>query len=447
MGNGRKGESMRQLGTGRALRCAGRVIAVVVAVFAGTAEPADALKPLNDAALAMVDAQAGPVTISVEQDTVRIFFDTYIKTYVEADQVRMGYYYKDKTDLVTRKGMNPGVHGGQGMKDFDPRINQKWKKNEVVDGHRTFKVDYRMYGGEKTPERYAMEYQLFKEGELETEYVPWTDDDLFMAKYKVSAGQKLWVDGVQADNDATLLGIPLFYFSEKTYQNRNYLDWDISLDNLRLGASPDNPAEINGLVIRLKYDNINDPDRRLTDIIIGTNDLQADLMVDFRRATGLYSPKNAYRSRQVGRMAGIPMLQGSSDLAKEFNSTPVPVILQRDSMLMLVDHYYFGRDYRVPDGESYMAAVPDNPTNSNTHNGMFLRIGLDRESPHFGYQIVTGYNELVATSFQYRGEHINESLYKWWHGEPHAEATHTYPSYLPQDGLYTDNSSNFNYHP
>lgn len=395
-----------------------------------------ALEALDDTALAAVDAQAGPVTISVEQDTVRLFFDTYIETYAEIDQVRMGYYYKGKRDLVTRKGMNPGTHMGS---DGDPRL--KWGEN--VDGHQRFQVDYGRYGedgdkGSLTPERYAMEYELVKHGVRETEYVPWTDDDLYMAKFKNKViiddfiELNMWVEGVQGDNRKTS------GFSRQTYQNRNYLDWDINLNNVRLGASPDNPAKINGLVVRLKYDKVNDPNRRLTDIIIGTNDMQADLMVDLRRATGIYSPKNAYRARQMG-LGG--MLQGSSDLAKEFNSTPVPVILQRDTMLMLVDHYYFGRDYRVPgeESDSFMAAVPDNPTSSNAHCGVFLRIGLDRQSPHFGYQMVTGYNELIASSFQYRGEHINESLYKWWKGEPHADATHSYPAYLPQGGFYTDN--------
>ncbi|WP_300674481.1 hypothetical protein [Desulfoluna sp.] len=398
-----------------------------------TGEPVLALDSLDDSELAAVDAQAGPVTLSIEQDTVRLFFDTYIETYAEIDQIRMGYYYKDKTDLVTRKGMNPGTHMGS---DGDPRLI--WGEN--VDDHQRFQVNYGRYGesgdkGTLTPERYAMEYDLVKDEEREMEYVPWTDDDLFMAKFKQKKilGIKLnmWVDGVQGDNRKTS------GFSEGTYQNRNYLDWDINLNNVRLGASPDNPAKINGLVVRLKYDKIKDPEnRRLTDIIIGTNDIQADLMVDLRRATGLYSPKNAYRARQMG-IAG--MLQGDSDLAKEFNSTPVPVILQRDTMLMLVDHYYFGRDYRVPDAGSFMSAVPDNPTSSNAHNGAFLRIGLDRQSPHFGYQVITGYNELIASSFQYRGEHLNESLYKWWKGEAPSDATYSYPEYLPQGGFYTDN--------
>lgn len=398
-----------------------------------------ALESLNDHDLAAVDAQSGPVTFSVENDTVRLFFDTYIEAYAEIDQVRMGYYYKDKVDLVTRKGMNPGELNTFGNRaKYDPRIT--WKNNPG-ESHQLFQIDYSGYGGTLTPERYAMEYELVKDGHPEKEHVPWTDDDLYMAKYKVPLlVQGMWVDGCQADNDAKVLGMIPMYFSNNTYQNRNYLDWDISLDNVRLGASPDNPAIINGLVVRLKYDNINSPERRLTDIIIGTNDMQADLMVDFRRATGLYSPKNAYRSRQGG------LLQGSNDLAKEFNSTPVPVILQRDSMLMLVDHYYFGRDYRVPDGGSFMSAVPDNPTSSNAHAGMFLRIGLDRQSPHFGYQVITGYNELIASSFQYRGEHINESLYKWWNydatkpvNDPSNDpfrpspATHAYPDYLPQN--------------
>ena len=83
-----------------------------------------------------------------------------------------------------------------------------------------------------------MEYMLSKEHDkhlvYETEFVPWTDDDLYMAKYKDKLGVK-WVDGAQGDNSE------LYNFSSKTYQNRGYLDWDISLDNVRMGSTPDSP--------------------------------------------------------------------------------------------------------------------------------------------------------------------------------------------------------------
>jgi len=403
------------------------------------------MESLSDEELSKIDAQAGPVTISVENDTVRLFFDTYIETYAEIDRVRLGYYYKDKRDLVTRKGLNPGVPLGTGI---DPRIVDREMVTSGGGTHVTYKVDYTDYalangdnaGGATTPTRYAVEYMLAKKhnghGEYVTEYVPWTDDDLYMAKYNDKLGEK-WVDGVQGDNNKTAT------FSAKNYQNRNYLDWDISLDNVRLGSSPENPAIINGLVIRLKYKNMNDEAKReLTDIIIGTNDMQADLMVDFRRATGFYSAVNAYRARRKSLQEGEGFnFALGTDLGQEFNLTPVPVILQRDSMLMLVDHFYFGRNYSDASKESFMSAVPDNPANNNAHSGIFLRIGLDRTSPHFGFQLITGYNEQVACAFQYRGEHLNESLRRWWENDsskPAPEVIHWYPDYLPKKPYYPD---------
>lgn len=400
-----------------------------------------AIESLSDEALAEVDAQAGPVSISVEENTntVRLYFDSYIETYLEVDQVRLGYYYKDKEDLVTRKGLNPGEIGGVANnkhKYFDPRIDAEnavgiglyYWIDDVGDPHQRFKVDYTDYGGKVSDETfYMVEYELEKEGHRETEFVPWTDDDLYMAKYKYKLGSK-WVDGAQGDNNE------LYNFSSSPMQNRNYLDWDVSLNNVRLGSSPANPAIINGLVIRMQYDDLSPEDGsspRLTDIIIGTNDLQGDLLVDFRRATGFFSPKNAYRSRRKTLQQGDNGLAGT-DLGQEFNITPVPVILQRDSMLMLVDHFYFGRDYRDPTNTAFMTANPDDPLSTNSHGGLFLRIGLDRSSPHFGFNLVTGYNEMVASAFEYRGEHINESMYRWWKGIQDPPNLNKYPEYLSQ---------------
>ena len=438
-----KGEAMRQLLNGN--KVAGLLVAgFLITAILVAAMPVSALEALDDQELASVDAQAGPVTISVENDTVRLFFDTYIETYAEVDKVRMGFYYKDQKDLVTRKGLNPGIIkdpliGDNYRAEYDERIT--WL-NGLNDPHQLYQMDYTGYEntdgvrGSMTPSVYAMEYQLAKkhDGHLkwETEFVPWTDDDLYMAKYKDKLGVK-WVDGAQGDN------AELYNFSSKTYQNRGYLDWDISLDNVRLGSSPDSPAKINGLVMRLKYDDLDSDDPKLTDIIIGTNDMQADLMVDFKRATGFYSAKNAYRSRRKTLQTGGGLGQTvvGTDLGQEFGITPVPVILQRDSMLMLVDHFYFGRHYRDPKGESFMSAVPDNPTSNSSHGGIFLRIGLDRQSPHFGYQVITGYNEQVATSFQYRGEHLNESLYNWWNDNAPSPETLPLPFLFPTYDAYS----------
>jgi len=107
-----------------------------------------------------------------------------------------------------------------------------------------------------SPWQLATEYTLHKGDDktslsLETIYVPHVDDDNYLYKYKYKkilgmVPSHSWVDGAQGDNNGNGL------FSTRPYRNRNYLDWDFSGDNLRMGLSPDEPARINGLVIRLK---------------------------------------------------------------------------------------------------------------------------------------------------------------------------------------------------
>lgn len=406
--------------------------------FPDVKESRAALRPLNDSQLSNIGAQAGPISFSIERNDLRIFIDAKIKTYTEIDRVRLGYYYKARKDLVTRKGLNPGESFAH--KSTDKRV--KWipdyytgwliKKPHYY-AHRRFRIDYG--GGVVSPERYAIEYSLVKDDrQRHTEYIPWTDDDFYMGKYKRKWPFKMFVDGVQGNNNQ------YYNFSSTTQRNRNYLDWDININNLRVGNSPDNPMTINGLVMRLKYDNISSPTRKLTDIIIGSNDFQGDIFGDLRRLTGILNPRNAHRSRRTSLQKGEKWNNiAKSDLGEEFNATPIPVILQRDSMLMLVDHIRYNRDYKNPLKKAYMSAVPDNPTHNSANNGIFIRIGLDRNSPHFGYNFISGYNERVATAFHYRGEHLNESLHRWWSGKPPSPDTnkltaHTGsipPSYTP----------------
>ena len=96
----------------------------------------------------------------------------------------------------------------------------------------------------------------------------------------------------------------------------------------------------------------------------------------------------------------------------EFNKTPVPVILQRDSFLMLVDEYR--AQYDDPnDGNT--PPHPEDPTNNNIHTGAFLRVGLDRASPTYGYSVIAGYNEVVAASYEPRNAMLKDSIKDWWH--------------------------------
>lgn len=436
-----------------------------------------AVCPMTDGALSDITAQTSPISVTMECDTVRIFMDAYVEVYQETDAVRLGYYYKSPAELTTRKGMNPGDYERGwyyvnvpdayywAFKGGDPRI--AWESSYqshptsllVKDRYPVFPESekdasklYRVVMGKDSsgntvysPLQMATEYTLhkgsdYKDFEQETVYVPWVDDDNYMYKYKYKLGDK-WVDGAQGDNDQLVL------FSSRTYRNRNYLDWDFAVDNLRMGLSPDEPVRINGLVIRLKYDNINSPSRKLTDIIVGTNDLQGDLSFDYKRATGIYTPKLPHQARQAAlQTGGDGNGVAGTDLATEFNSTPIPVFYQRDTMMSLVDQFNLSRNYKEPKGAAWMDAVPDNPLSNNQHAGFFIRIGLDRNSPHFGYQLVGGYNERIASSFQYKGESLNESLYKWWNGIPHSDATSQYPASLQKVYASDPNVMSYSYY-
>ncbi|BCS97310.1 hypothetical protein DSLASN_29420 [Desulfoluna limicola] len=427
--------------------------------------------PMTDKDLSDVTAQTSPISISMECDTVRIFLDAYLEVYQETDKVRLGYYYKSPAELTTRKGLNPGDYpslvllGPVKKWDFkggDLRVD--WQDIDIpggtftgdipsVDeqpdkwGSKRFRVDMDPDTDKElfSPWQLAVEYTLYRGDDKDSlikqkVYVPWVDDDNYMYKYKEKLGDK-WVDGAQGDNDQLVL------FSSQTYRNRNYLDWDFAVDNLRMGLNPDEPVRINGLVIRLKYDDINSPNRKLTDIIVGTNDLQGDLSFDYKRATGIYSPKLPHQASQVALQAGGDGNGvAGTDLAEEFNSTPIPVFYQRDTMMSLVDQFNLSRNYKQPKGEAWIDAVPDNPLSNNQHSGFFIRIGLDRNSPHFGYQLVGGYNERIASSFQYKGENLNESLYNWWNGIEPSVATTQYPASLQKVYSNDPNVTGYSYY-
>lgn len=466
-------------------------LSVVILLCVGGAGVAlGAVSPMNDGALSDITAQTSPISISMERDTVRIFMDAYMEIYQETDKVRLGYYYKSPAELTTRKGLNPGDYERKlivgsafplrynwKFKAYDPRISWHTGDTPGPDSNpwnsKRFRVNmgpnpdypggsYSPYDSNDpndfddykqdvmSPWQVATEYTLYRgkdENNLsqQTVYVPWVDDDNYMYKYKfkdlVIVKYNMYVDGAQGDNDQNCL------FSSQTYRNRNYLDWDFAVDNLRMGLNPDEPVRINGLVIRLKYDNINADNRKLTDIIVGTNDLRGDLSFDYKRATGIYSPKLPHQARQPAlQTGGDGNGLAGSDLSAEFNSTPIPVFYQRDTMMSLVDQFNLSRNYKQPQGEGWMDAVPDNPLSNNQHSGFFIRIGLDRNSPHFGYQLVGGYNERIASTFQYKGESINESLYRWWNGMDPSLETHRYPASLQKVYSNDPNVTGYSYY-
>ncbi len=333
---------------------------------------------MTDEQLNAVLGQGG-VNFSVIGNTTAVFnFDLHLELYGEIDSVKMGYYYKE--DLTTRKFLPI-------YSDIDKRDPQ------VVYKENTFDIIDLETGDVIYADRPYFEYHGKK--------FPYTDDDYYMYKYKNMLGQ-YYVDGKQGLNDKDMLGEA---FSTARTKNTNNLDWDLNIENLRIGKSPQEPLIIDGLTVMLKYDDINSPNKKLTDIIIGTNSMEGFFSGDMIRTTGFLNAKLTHKTRNTSTIFnGI--------FIPEFNETPVPVVLQRDSFLMLVDEYH--AQYDDPnDGDT--PPHPEDPTNNNIHSGAFLRVGLDRTSPTYGYSVIAGYNEVVAAAYEPRHAMLKDSIKDWWH--------------------------------
>ncbi len=246
-----------------------------------------------------------------------------------------------------------------------------------------------------------------------SKYIPYTDNDNYQMKWNGTLSA--YAEGVQGQNEpgflggvAGILGPGTTTFSTVPTPNENHMDWDINIENLRFGTSPDNPAVIDGLVVHLKYDDITSPNKKLTDIIIGTNSFEGNFFGDFIRATGYLNPKLPHSSRY-----GILNTFGFIDI---FNEAPVPVSLKRDSFLYMVDHYRAEYENLTPGkDDNIYYATPWDPTNNDIHTGFFLRLGLDpTDEQHFGYSLIAGYNELVASAYEPSDIHIQDALNNWW---------------------------------
>jgi len=332
------------------------------------------LKMLSDKALSSITGM-GAVDFSIlGSDTARFYFDIHAEIYAEIDSIKLGYY--EKADLTTRKFLAPEdphvFDNGDGT--FDIKEN-----NEIV--------------CDNSP------YYVHVDNGGVTHKIPYCDNDFYQYKYKNMLGD-YYVDGAQGLNDVNMLGEK---FSSQRSVNKNNFDWDINIENLRIGTSPSDPMVIDGLVLQLKYDNIDSSDKKLTDIIIGTNSMEGDFYGDFKRITGYVNSKMPHKTRNTD-------LIFNSIFIKEFNEVPTPVSLKRDSFLMLVDHYR--AEYDNPDDVN--TPVPADPTNNNIHTGMFLRIGLDRSSDHYGFAIIAGYNEIVANAYAPKNEMLKVSIRDWW---------------------------------
>ena len=427
----------------------GLILTALMLLTGVAARPSSAeLKPLNQAELKAVTG-GGAVDFSIIGDTARIYFDVHIETYAEIDSVKLGYY--ERHDFATRKFLAPEdpmvvMSSDEKTFRFWNYINGSNPANGSVPAGKvpvyyrgainygkllgyTDPPGWKGYGGDAsywtlslTPgtvlssdfrQGTATGYNsttpfnsyIYTESDGVTKhYIPYTVNSNYQTKYNNTLGER-YIEGLQGVNDESLLGVD--HFSSSPSANNNVYDWDINIENLRLGEGPENPMVIDGVVLMLKYDDITSPNKKLTDIIIGTNCMEGDLYGDMIRMTGFLSPKLPQAARNGS-------LESLGHFSWVFNEAPVPVVMTRDSFLMLVDHYRF--EYCDPDpglDDKLYPAIVNDPTSNNMHTASFLRLGLDPDSPNFGFALVMGYNEIVASTYK-PTEFIHQSLKNWW---------------------------------
>jgi hypothetical protein len=253
------------------------------------------LSSIEDSDLDTITGQAGFSEFTIDENTVRVFFDIHVETYTEIDSLKLGYYPKTDT----------------GVKD--------------------------------------------------TSYVFGTGDSLTTTKYNGGVG-------VTDNNYASYNGLT---GPQGTGQNQNFYDYDVNWENVQLGASPDHPLIINGVIFKVEFDDINSPNKKVKKVVFGTNDMQGYVKADMLRTTGMINPM----------ISADPTLHamGSSD-----PTASKPILLQRDPFLSNYQDYIF------------------NAEDNDTGFWMILTFGSgpNGETDHVGWEIVAGYDER-ALDFSY----------------------------------------------
>ncbi|MDO9265015.1 MAG: hypothetical protein Q7U02_13690 [Desulfosalsimonadaceae bacterium] len=424
----------------------GLTILIFVAVW-GAAPVRAELAALTSSEMKAATGSGG-VDFSIVGNTARIYLDTHIETYAEIDSIKLGYYERHNfrtmkfLDLEDSKVEFIADSNGNNTKfNYWPYINASngnvpWKPfgpggptmGNVAPTPGISYGDGAFMTGFPAPlvlDRGTSlgafnSYVYTEPGTTTNHYIGYTADSNYMTTYNGTADGK-YVEGLQGANNyrgllytASLFAPPTIdYFSNYPSANNNVYDWDINMENVRFGTDSTHPMVIDGLVIRLKYDDITSPGKKLTDIIIGSNSMEGDFYADIYRATGFLSPKLPAHARN-------DMLESMGNFTQVFNYAPVPICLIRDSFLYLIDDYRF--EYFDPEpglDETIYNPAPYNPTNNNTHTGAFLRIGLDPNSPTFGFSMIMGYNEIIADAYR-PDQFIEQSLRNqtWWDLSP-----------------------------
>jgi hypothetical protein len=276
---------------------------------------------MTDDELARVDGQFSQITIDSfyqENDTVRIFLDLHMELYGTIDSIKAGYYYRSAEDMQTNMA-NIGLSGFKGFYDV-----QSEYADQLNDG------------------------AYFNFAKIESNYNTLAPQGAATIEPWGNGGYDGSVDSLTP--------------------NTNYYDWDIWMDNIQLGESPDKPLYMNGQIIRLEFDgSVYDSDSRLRRIIVGTNDQEGNFYANMQRYTGIVNPM--LTAHTAARSLGV---------ADPYKYTTGTMQMIRDS---------------------YIQCFGINVFNVEDRDTGFWMI-MNFEGDHVGYEIIAGLPE-NAIDFSY----------------------------------------------
>lgn len=224
------------------LRCA-LLLLFMILVIGVPDESTAAIEIMTDEEMAALDGQFSSIRLVDHEkpnDTVRIFLDIHQELYGSIDSVKAGYYYRDSSQLQTNM-LSVGLSGFEGFYDV----------------------------------------QQYNNG-ANFAFVKITSDFNTMAPQN-SATIQPWGNGGFSEDDPQ---------GTLTANSNNY-DWDLWIDNMTFGESPDKPVYMNGMIIRMEFDDTLTGDvanPNLQRIVIGTNDQQGNIRANYHRYTGMTTP-------------------------------------------------------------------------------------------------------------------------------------------------------------
>ena len=277
------------------------------------------MQVMNDEELSKLDGQFSKITLEsfyTSNDTVRIFLDIHQELYGSIDSVKAGYYYRDSSDMRTNMA-KIGLSGFEGFYDVQDYNN----------------------GANFNFAKITSDFNTMAPQGSDT-FEPWGN-----------GGHD------EGNPQATLTA------------NCNNYDWDLWIDNMRFGESPDKPVYMNGQIIRLEFDgDLTDGTKDgLRRIIIGTNDQQGNISANYHRYTGIANPM--LLAHTAGRSLGV---------SDPYSYTTGTMQMVRDSYLQCFGINVFN--------------VEDRDT------GFWIVLNL--EGNHIGYELITGLPE-NAIDFSY----------------------------------------------